>query len=149
MRRKMGAAPGQGPKRGKIVLIADDHRNIRNILAFHLEKDGFEVVAVGDGEAALQELRGRKVDLVLLDSAMPRIDGVTLCRMIKEDPATQGIPVVFSTGRTDKQHVLDAVEAGAVDYLVKPYGAKLLLEKVRKVLNLSAPDGEEGGGARG
>lgn len=128
---------GEGPKKlGKLVLVADDHRNIRNIVCFTLEKAGFDTVQASDGQGVLSALLSNKVDLILLDSAMPRIEGLEVCRILKKDPKTHDIPVIFSTGRTDKQHVVDAIQAGAADYIVKPFAPDLLVNKVKKALGL-------------
>ncbi|MBI4230086.1 MAG: response regulator [Planctomycetes bacterium] len=131
-----GKKPEVPKKIGKLVLVADDHRNIRNIVCFTLEKEGFGTVQASDGQGALFALLSNKVDLILLDSAMPRIDGLEVCRTLKKDPKTRDIPIIFSTGRTDKQHVLDAIQAGAADYIVKPFAPDVLVNKVRKVLGL-------------
>jgi putative two-component system response regulator len=107
------------PRRSR-VLVADDTESIRALYKKLLATDGHEVIAVGDGIAALEAVRDTHPDVVLLDVTMPLLDGFEVCRRIKSDPATRLTPVVLVTGLSDLQDRIKGIEAGADEFLSKP-----------------------------
>jgi CheY-like chemotaxis protein len=113
------------------VLVVDDDQEVLEFVHTLLDLEGIEAVAAGDASAALQELRGGKVRLVLLDVAMPGIDGLQLCRQIKSDPQFGKIPVVFISARPGQHVESEALAAGAEEFLRKPFDNEELLELVR------------------
>jgi len=122
------------------ILIADDDRAIRESLDRALTLEGYETVAVADGAAALEELRQRPVDLIVLDLMMPNIDGITVCRVLRtEKDAT---PILMLTARTETSDRVEGLDAGADDYLAKPFALDELLARIRALLRRHSRDDE-------
>ena len=105
-----------------VVLVADDDADIRDLVAFKLEQAGLEVVAVEDGQAALEQARARQPTLAVLDVSMPGLSGIDVCRMLRADPATAGMLIIMLTARVQEQDVEGGFGAGADDYVTKPFG---------------------------
>ena len=116
------------------ILIADDERDIRDLVAFTLRFAGHEVIATSNGEEALQAAQAQPPDLILLDVRMPRMSGYEACRQLKEFPATQAIPVVFLSAKGQEAEVSVGMELGAVEYIVKPFSPDDLLKRVKEIL---------------
>lgn len=116
------------------ILVCDDEANIRNIMDFSLEAEGFLVVSAVDGEEALLKAMNEEPDLVLLDVMMPGSDGLTVCRQLKENPKTAHIPVMMLTARNGKGDRDAGLQAGADDYITKPFSPQRLVEKVQDLL---------------
>jgi two-component system response regulator MprA len=121
-------------------LIADDDRAIRESLNRALTLEGYETVAVADGAAVLEELRHRPADLIVLDLMMPNIDGITVCRVLRtEKDAT---PILILTARTETSDRVEGLDAGADDYLAKPFALDELLARIRALLRRHSRDDE-------
>jgi CheY-like chemotaxis protein len=116
------------------ILIAEDERDIRDLIAFTLQFAGHEVITTSNGEEALQAVRAQKPQLVLLDVRMPRLTGYEVCKEIKADPQTQAIPVIFLSAKGQEAEIRSGLEAGAEQYLLKPFAPDQLIEQVNKVL---------------
>ena len=120
------------------ILIADDQSAMRQLVRMTLETGRFEILEAGDGPAALDVARREVPDLVFLDWTMPGMAGVDVCRELRGDARTASIPVVMLTARTQEFDRAAAREAGASDYMTKPFSPFALLEKVREVLGRNA-----------
>ena len=135
-----GAAPGaaiaRAPEdpRGR-VLVADDNADMRDYIT-RLLRAHWDVEAVGDGEAALAAARRDPPDLVLTDVMMPRLDGFGLLAALRRDPATRSVPVVMLSARAGEESRVDGLQAGADDYLIKPFSARELIARVATHLEL-------------
>lgn len=116
------------------ILIADDERDIRDLVAFTLRFAGHEVVATSNGEEALQVAKAEFPDLILLDVRMPRLSGYDACRQLKETPSTRAIPVVFLSAKGQEAEVNFGIESGAVEYIIKPFSPDDLLNRVKEIL---------------
>ena len=116
------------------ILVADDERDIRELIGFTLRFAGFEVVLVADGIAAIEQAPLEQPDLILLDVRMPRVTGYDVCRLLKEDPATSAIPIVFLSAKGQEGEIQEGLDSGAVEYIVKPFTPDDLTEQVREVL---------------
>ncbi|MCI0546050.1 MAG: response regulator [Candidatus Rokubacteria bacterium] len=121
------------------VLIVEDEPDIRDLLSFHLERDGHLVSLAMTGREALDQVRVGRPDLVLLDLMLPEMDGLEVCRRLRRDPATATLPIVMLTARGDEVDRVVGLEIGADDYIVKPFSPKEVLARVRAVLRRSQP----------
>jgi signal transduction histidine kinase len=119
------------------IVLADDNADLRAYIARILADAGYDVCAMADGEAALAAIRDKPMpDLVLTDVMMPRLDGFGLLRAIREDATVRDLPVVMLSARAGEEASIDGLNAGADDYLVKPFSARELLARVRNNLNM-------------
>ncbi len=118
------------------IVIADDDRLNRELLETYLINAGCQVSAFPDGEEALEAVTHNLPDLALLDIRMPRMDGLTVCRQIKDNPQTQFIPVIIVTALDALSDELNAIESGADDFITKPFNPLILLTRVRSLLRL-------------
>jgi DNA-binding response OmpR family regulator len=116
------------------VLIADDDADIRDLVVFKLQQAGLEVVAVGDGNAALEALTQQRPDLVLLDVMMPGLSGLDVLRHIRGDEQLRTLKVVLLTARARDVDVDDGFTSGADDYVTKPFSPRELLHRVNTLL---------------
>jgi phosphate regulon transcriptional regulator PhoB len=121
------------------VLIVEDERDIRDLVLFHLEREGFQVSSASSGEEALRQVRHASPDLVLLDLMLPAMGGLEVCRKLRQDPATVALPIVMLTAKGDEVDRVLGLELGADDYIVKPFSPKELLARVRAVLRRARP----------
>src|SRR5215470_18552517 len=116
------------------VLIVEDEQSFASKLAEQLRSEGFSVVTAGDGEAGLEKARDEHPDLIVLDIMLPKLDGLSLCRMIRRDPNTAHIPIIMVTARGTEVDKIVGLESGADDYVVKPVALGEFLARVRAVL---------------
>ena len=123
------------PVKSRILVVDDVVQNLQ-VVGTMLRNEGHDVMPAGSGAQALDRVRARLPDLILLDLMMPEMDGLEVCRRLKADPATRGIPVVFLTASNEMEHLVKGFEAGAVDYLTKPFNGAELLARVRTHLEL-------------
>lgn len=119
------------------ILIVEDEPDIREILEYNLEREGFEVFSAPDGRVGLSEARRRVPDLVLLDLMLPGLDGLDVCRQLKDSPSTRGIPVVMVTAKGDEADVVLGLGLGADDYVTKPFSPKELVARIKAVMRRS------------
>ncbi len=113
------------------ILVADDDRDVRELIIFTLRFAGHEVWGVTNGEEAIQQAKLSPPDLILLDVRMPKMNGYEACRVLKADQVTTSIPVIFLSVRGEEAEVQTGLNAGAVDYILKPIGPDQLAEKVK------------------
>ena len=130
------------PENKTTVLVADDDDDVMAVLVETLEPEGYRVLTASDGDAALQIARAERPDIVVLDWMMPGLDGLSVCRALRQDadPKLAAVPVVLITGRTDAQDTAAGFEAGVTDYLTKPFKADPP-RRAPAVLAASAPPG--------
>jgi len=121
------------------VLIVEDEPDIRELVVHHLKREGYLVSAASSGEEALRQVQAAPPDLVLLDLMLPAMDGLEVCRRLRQDPATVSLPIVMLTAKGDEVDRVLGLEIGADDYIVKPFSPKELLARVRAVLRRSRP----------
>jgi len=116
------------------VLVVDDEYDFREIASFLLNKLNYEVVTAIDGASALAAFKASPPDLVILDGHLPDIDGLEVCRRLKALPGGAETPVLLCTVRSSMENVSDALKAGAVDYLLKPFDADDFAARVARAL---------------
>ena len=119
------------------ILLADDNADMRDYVKRLLVAQGYEVETVGDGIAALARIRDRSPDLVLTDIMMPGLDGLALLRSLRADPTTRETPIILLSARAGEESRIEGLEAGADDYLIKPFSARELLARVEATLKLA------------
>jgi DNA-binding response OmpR family regulator len=117
-----------------LVLVAEDDEDILEMVVFDLEDEGYEVLTARDGDAALALALERRPDLVLLDVAMPGLDGYEVTRRLRVEEVTKGTPVVLLTARAQVRDVIRGFEAGANDYVTKPFRPEELRTRLQAVL---------------
>jgi CheY-like chemotaxis protein len=127
------ASPSQTKPR---ILVVDDVLQNLQVVGTMLRNEGYDVMPAGSGPQALERVRVRLPDLILLDLMMPEMDGLEVCRRLKTDPAAQRIPIIFLTASNEMEHLVKGFEAGAVDYVTKPFNGPELLARVRTHLEL-------------
>ena len=116
------------------ILVIEDDADIRNLLHFNLEKEGFTSIEAGDGVTGLAMAREQKPSLVLLDLMLPGMDGFEVCRRLGSSPDTAEIPVLMLTARGEEMDRVVGLSLGADDYVVKPFSVRELMLRVRAVL---------------
>jgi two-component system alkaline phosphatase synthesis response regulator PhoP len=116
------------------ILAVDDEADIRELVRYNLEKEGFEVSVAESGERALDFIRSGRPDLVLLDIMLPGIDGFEVCRILKRNADTNQIPIVMLTAKGEESDIVAGLELGAEDYVTKPFSPKVLTARVRAAL---------------
>jgi DNA-binding response OmpR family regulator len=119
------------------ILIAEDERDIRDLVTFTLQYAGYEVVGASNGAEAIEVARAEMPDLIMMDVRMPLMTGYEACRVLKTGP-TQNIPVVFLSAKGQEQEVQSGLEAGAIDYILKPFSPENLARRVGEILARSA-----------
>ncbi|MFA6217520.1 MAG: response regulator [Candidatus Omnitrophota bacterium] len=122
------------------ILIVDDDPDIRDVLKLTLSEENYDVSEAANGEEALKAIHTKSPDLVLLDYQMPILDGREVCRLIKKDLLLRHLPIIMVTGRGDITDKLDGIDAGADDYIVKPFEPKELLAHIRMILRRTSID---------
>ena|SRR5579872_2642897 len=121
----------------KTVLIVDDEKDIRDLLAYNLSKEGFAVLTAADGNEALQMIEDHPIAIVVLDIMMPGLDGYEVCRLIRANEATANLPVLFLTAKSAEVDQIIGLEIGADDYIQKPISPRVLVARVKSVLRRS------------
>ena len=119
------------------ILLADDNADMRDYVKRLLVSQGYEVETVGDGVAALASIAQQLPDLVLTDVMMPRLDGLELLRSLRDDPRTREIPIILLSARAGEESRIEGMQAGADDYLIKPFSAREMLARVEATLKLA------------
>lgn len=130
------------------ILVIEDDPSIRELLAMILQSRGFAaVLTAARGQTGLEEAVRRRPDLILLDLMLPDMDGLEVCRRLKNGLETAGIPIIMLTARGEESDIVAGLELGAVDYIVKPFNNQTLIARVRAQLRRSeeliATDGDE------
>lgn len=129
--------------KGKSILVVDDSATVRKLIAGKLEKSGHEVICANDGVEAMERLNDLIPDLVLLDIAMPRMDGYQVCKNIRSNAATKDVPVVMISGKDGFFDKVRGRMAGTTGYITKPFGPETLMKAVEMYLSGEAPDLDE------
>lgn len=118
------------------ILIADDEHINRALLKRRLEREGYRVLTARNGSEAVRQTKEAQPDLVLMDVMMPEMDGLDACRLIKEDEATHGIPIIFLSARDETEMKVSGLSLGADDYISKPFEAEELVARVHVAIRL-------------
>jgi len=142
--------PAATPPARKKVLIVDDEKDIVDLVAYNLGRNGYDTLTASDGNDALDSASKNSPDLIILDLMLPGIDGMEVARRLKADGKTASIPIVMLTAKGEETDVVVGLTLGADDYVTKPFSMKVLLARVSSVLRRSetGPGAAEGGTLR-
>lgn len=116
------------------ILVVDDEDDIVELVRYNLSKEGYQVQCVSTGEEGIRAARERPPHLVVLDLMLPGIDGLDVCKALKGDTSTKGVPIIMVTARGEEADVVTGLELGADDYLAKPFSPRVLLARIKSVL---------------
>jgi two-component system phosphate regulon response regulator PhoB len=120
------------------ILVVDDEPDILELVHYNLVQHGYEVTCSLSGEEGLAQTRSRPPDLVLLDIMLPGMDGLEVCKALKQDRRTADIPLIMLTARSEEADIVTGLELGADDYLTKPFSPRVLLARIKAVLRRHA-----------
>ncbi|MBS1260981.1 MAG: Phosphate regulon transcriptional regulatory protein PhoB [Calditrichaeota bacterium] len=116
------------------ILVVEDEEDIRELVRYHLEREGYRITGVATGEEGLRIARERRPDLLILDLMLPGIDGLDVCRSIRSDPELSRMHVVMLTAKGEEPDIVAGLELGADDYITKPFRPRVLVARVKAVL---------------
>jgi two-component system chemotaxis response regulator CheY len=118
----------------KTILIVDDSESIREVVSFTLENEGYNVLVAVDGKDALKYLDGKVIDLILTDLHMPEMDGIELIKEVRKMPDYERIPILFLTTESQVTRKMEAKDAGATGWIIKPFVPAKLIAALNKVI---------------
>jgi DNA-binding response OmpR family regulator len=118
------------------ILVVDDEDDLAELLAFNLREAGYEVIKASSGTEALNRARSSLPDLILLDLMLPELDGMAVCEILRRLPSTSQIPIIMVTAWTSEQSRVLGFEAGAADYVTKPFSPRELILRINRVLHI-------------
>lgn len=113
------------------ILLADDELRLRKVVVLHLKKAGFDVIEANNGKQALEFAKSQNPDVIVLDIMMPEMDGITACKEIRKLPEHRDTPIVMLTAKATSDDIQIGKEAGANEYLTKPFSPKELIDKIQ------------------
>lgn len=115
------------------ILVVDDEEDILELVRYNLDKEGYTVLCAESGEQALDMVRAHKPDLIVLDLMLPGINGLDVCKTLKQDTQTASIPIIMLTAKSEDIDIVTGLELGADDYVVKPFSPRVLIARIRAV----------------
>ena len=121
------------------VFLVEDEQSIITLVQYNLKKEGFKVSISSNGEEALREIKEQEPDLVLLDWMLPDLSGIDICRSLKKDKKLQDLPIIMLTAKGQEEDKVAALNAGADDYITKPFGHAELVARINALLRRSKP----------
>ncbi len=119
------------------ILVVEDEKNILELVKYNLEQEGYRVTTAMRGDQALEQVRKDKPDLMILDLMLPGMDGIEVCKTLKQNYKTAGIPVIMLTAKSEETDKIVGLELGADDYVTKPFSPRELVARVKSVLRRS------------
>lgn len=117
------------------ILIVDDEEDVLELVRYNLERSGYHVVTAASGEQALAMTKKQPPDLIVLDLMLPGIDGLEVCKKLKNDVKTEAIPIIMLTAKGEEADIVTGLELGADDYVTKPFSPKVLIARIRRLLH--------------
>jgi two-component system phosphate regulon response regulator PhoB len=126
-----------GNAMAETVLVVEDEVDVVDLVRYNLAKEGFSVLTAGDGLKGLEIARKNRPDVIVLDLMLPAMDGYSVCRMLREDPEIEGVPILILTARGEASERVRGLEIGADDYLTKPFSPRELVLRVQALLRRS------------
>ena len=126
------------------ILVVEDEEDIQELVSYNLNREGYVTICVGTGEEGLEKIRQTMPDLVLLDLMLPGLDGLRVCKILKNDSKTSHIPIIMVSAKGEEADIVAGLEMGADDYIAKPFSTKVLIARVRSVLRRGEAQEETG-----
>ena len=121
------------------ILIIEDDKDIRDLISFNLLKNGYKTILSRDGEKGIEKAKNEKPDLVLLDLMLPGIHGLDVCKILKTDSSLNKLSIIMLTALGQEEDIIKGLEAGADDYITKPFSFKILFARIKSVLRRKKP----------
>src|SRR5207249_8793222 len=125
------------------ILVVDDEPDAVELVEFNLRSAGYEVVTASDGSEALKKARARSPDLIVLDLMLPEVDGLEVCKILRRDPATSGVPIIMLTAKAAEIDRVLGLELGADDYITKPFSPRELVLRIKNILQRGRVESHE------
>jgi len=116
------------------ILVVEDEEDLRDIIIYNLNREGYQTIGVETGEQGLEQAISVKPDMLILDLMLPGMNGLDVCRQIKQDDNTQSIPIIIVSAKGEEADIVSGLELGADDYVAKPFSPRILLARVRALL---------------
>lgn len=113
------------------ILVVDDEQDILNLVEYNLKKEGYKVSCVQTGEEALESAKSKLPDLIVLDLMLPGVDGIDVCKTLKQDSKTAHIPIIMLTAKGEESDIVTGLEIGADDYITKPFSPRVLAARIK------------------
>jgi two-component system alkaline phosphatase synthesis response regulator PhoP len=120
------------------VLVIDDEEDLIELVRYNLEKEGFHVIGAGDGESGLSKVASEKPDVIVIDLMLPGMDGLEVCRSLRAENGTSGIPIIMLTAKASESDRIVGLELGADDYVTKPFSPRELIARIKALLRRSS-----------
>ena len=115
----------------KKVLVVEDDREISELITYNLQRENYDISCLYDGGHVIEYVRKRNPDLIILDLMLPEIDGLEICRTLKNDPVTKRIPIIMLTAKSEESDVVIGLQMGADDYIPKPFSPTVLTARIK------------------
>ena len=127
---------------GEKILVIEDEHDIRELISYNLESEGYDILKAAAGNEGFESARKNTPNLILLDIMLPDIDGLEVCRKLKREETTKDIPIIMLTAKSEDSDVISGLELGAEDYITKPFSPRVLIARLRAVLrrNIESDD---------
>jgi two-component system alkaline phosphatase synthesis response regulator PhoP len=120
------------------ILVVDDEEDILELLRYNLQKEGYQVICSANGEDAVARAKADVPDVIVLDLMLPGMDGLEVCKILKNNPKTANIPIIMLTAKGEEADIVTGLELGADDYITKPFSPKIVIARLRTVLRRKA-----------
>lgn len=142
MEEKLGIQENEDRKMNdkKVILVVDDEKPIRDILVYNLQKEGYETIEAEDGETAIKVALDNRIDLILLDIMLPKVDGLTVCQRLRH---TLNVPILILSAKDEEIDKILGLELGADDYITKPFSVRELIARVKANLRKAEVAGQQ------
>jgi two-component system phosphate regulon response regulator PhoB len=118
----------------QLIFVVEDEEDILELVGYNLNKEGYQVQGFTNGEEALRQLRAGRADCLVLDLMLPGMDGLDVCKTIRNTPETRHLPIIMLTAKGEEADIVSGLEIGADDYIVKPFSPRVLVARIRAVL---------------
>jgi two-component system alkaline phosphatase synthesis response regulator PhoP len=116
------------------ILVVDDEEDLLELIRYNLSKEGYRVTCAASGEQAVREARANPPDLILLDLLLPSVDGLEVCKLLKNDARTKHVPIIMLTAKSEEADIVTGLELGADDYITKPFSPRVLVARIKAVV---------------